>query len=415
VSPRRRGLSRGGGYAAAIRWFKNEQFDFETCLALGAVYHGLGDIGETLATVERIKDGDYESWFREFLESGRRVRRIADDAAAAGHRVSAREAYLRASSYLFAATSSLDGTSDPERLLPTWREHRDCFDRFGERRDPPVEHLEIPYEGTKLKGYFFAVDAAGAPRPTVILNNGSDGPVTAMWAHAEGAIARGYNAMTFDGPGQGETQWEQGLPFRHDWEQVVTPVVDLLSARADVDANRLAIIGVSQAGYWVPRAVAFEKRIAAAVADPGVFDVSTAWMEKLPKSMARLVEQGDRERFERSFRFAEHFMGKTTRQTLAFRMKPYRTESMFDAIRAVRAYRLDDVVDRITTPMLITDPEDEQFWPGQSRRLYDAVPGPDKEIVRFTAEEGANWHCEPMGHALFDQRVFDWLDEKLQA
>lgn len=173
--------------------------------------------------------------------------------------------------------------------------------------------------------------------------------------------------------------------------------------------------GVSQAGYWVPRSVAFEKRIAAAVADPGVFDVSTAWTEKLPKGMMKLIEAGEREKFERNFRFAEHFMGKTTRQTLAFRMKPYQTESMFDSIQAVRAYRLDDVVDRITTPMLITDPEDEQFWPGQSRRLYDALPGPDKVIVRFTAEEGANFHCEPTASALFGQRVFDWLDEKLQA
>ena len=31
----------------------------------------------------------------------------------------------------------------------------------------------------------------------------------------------------------------------------------------------LALYGISQAGYWVPRALAFEHRIAAAVADPG--------------------------------------------------------------------------------------------------------------------------------------------------
>jgi hypothetical protein len=32
----------------------------------------------------------------------------------------------------------------------------------------------------------------------------------------------------------------------------------------------------------VPRAVAFEKRIAAAIADPGVMDVSTSWDANLP-------------------------------------------------------------------------------------------------------------------------------------
>lgn len=382
-------------------------------LALGAVARGLGDAGEIVATVTRIKDGDYESWYREFLATGRRVRGIAERAAAAGHDVSAREAYLRAGSYLFAATSSLDGTSDPERLVPVWSEHRECFERFGELCDPPLARLEIPYEESSLEGWFFAVDGSGARRPTVIFNNGSDGPITDMWGRAQAALDRGYNAMTFDGPGQGQALWVQGIPFRHDWEHVVGPVVDLLAAREDVDAERLAIVGVSQGGYWVPRALAFEKRIAAAVADPGVIDVSTTWTEKLPKSMMALLESGEREKFERNFRFAEHFMGKTTRQTVAFRMKPFGTDSMFDALEKVRAYRLDDVVEQITTPLLVTEPDDEQFWPGQSRRLYDALPGPGKAIVRFTEEEGASGHCEPMAPGLLDQRVFDWLDDVL--
>jgi hypothetical protein len=62
--------------------------------------------------------------------------------------------------------------------------------------------------------------------------------------------------------------------------------------------------------------------------------------------------------------------------------------------------------------MLITDPEGEQFWPGQSRRLYDALPGP-KQLVPFTAAEGADRHCEPMARSLLEQRRFDWLDEAL--
>lgn len=396
-----------------IRWFKNEQFDFEARLALGAVARGLGDVGEVISTVDRIKDGDYESWHVEWAATGRRLRGIAEECERGGHLVSAREAYLRACSYLFVSTSSLDGTDDPDRLVPVWREHRECFDRAGELADPPTERLAIPYEGTELEGWFWAVDDSGAPRPTVIVNNGSDGPVTDPWGRAQAARARGYNAMSFDGPGQGRALWEQGIFFRHDWEAVVTPVVDALVGRADVDAERLAIVGISQGGYWVPRAVAFEKRIAAAVADPGVDDVSASWVEKMPKKMVAMVEAGERDKFERNFRFGEHFMGKTARQTIAFRMKPFGTDSMYEALELVRDYKLGDVVGQITTPMLVLDPEDEQFWPGQPQRLYDALPGPGKAIARFTAAEGANWHCEPMATQLQDQRIFDWLDETL--
>ena len=141
----------------------------------------------------------------------------------------------------------------------------------------PGERIAIPYEGTTLKGYFFrAPDAEpGERRPLVVMNNGSDGATSAMWLEGGAAAAeRGYHWMTFDGPGQQAALYEQNIPFRHDWEAVLTPVLDAILARPDVDEDRVALIGVSQAGYWVPRAIAFEHRFAAAVADGGVVDVS---------------------------------------------------------------------------------------------------------------------------------------------
>ena len=44
--------------------------------------------------------------------------------------------------------------------------------------------------------------------------------------------------------------------FRHDWEAVITPVVDFLASRDDVDDDRIVLHGISQAGYWAPRAAA---------------------------------------------------------------------------------------------------------------------------------------------------------------
>jgi hypothetical protein len=77
-------------------------------------------------------------------------------------------------------------------------------------------------------------------------------------------------------------------------------------------------------------------------------------------------------------------------------------------------YTLDGVADKIRCPMLITDPENEQFWPGQSHQLYDALTCP-KELVSFTADEGADSHCEPKALGLREQRIFDWLDETVGA
>jgi hypothetical protein len=123
--------------------------------------------------------------------------------------------------------------------LPTWKAHRECFDEATSCFDPPFEKVEIPYEGTTLPGYVFKVDDSDRPRPLLILNNGSDGPISAMYLQGgAAAIERGYNALAFDGPGQDAALHLQGLHFRPDWEKVVTPVVDFVLGRPDVDPGR---------------------------------------------------------------------------------------------------------------------------------------------------------------------------------
>jgi hypothetical protein len=87
-------------------------------------------------------------------------------------------------------------------------------------------------------------------------------------------------------------------------------------------------------------------------------------------------------------------------------------DSYFDTLTEVLKYRLGDLPESITTPLFVTDPEDEQFWPGQSRQLADRLRGA-KELASFTAAEGANFHCQPLARSLTDQRMFDWLDTVL--
>jgi Prolyl oligopeptidase family len=312
------------------------------------------------------------------------------------------------------ATFFLDGTSDPSRILPTWKAHRECFDEATSRFDHPVEKVEIPYEDTTLPGYLFKVDDSGHSRPLLLLNNGSDSDAADMYLMGgAAALERGYNALAYDGPGQGAALFLQDLYFRPDWEEVVTPVVDFALGRPGVDPERIAIMGVSQAGYWVPRAVAFEHRIAAAIADPGVFDVSTSWTDYLPQNIQELLEKGEKEEFDRNLE-AGMRSSESLRYTLRFRMRPYGTNSPYDAFKMAEQYTLEGVAEKIGCPMLVTDPENEQFWPGQPHRVYEALSSP-KELVPFTAAEGADSHCEPKAHSLRDQRIFDWLDETLEV
>jgi hypothetical protein len=265
-------------------FFKNEDFNFLTEIALGSVYWQAADVGEVLSTVDRIHDGRARSWVDEWTATADRLAQLAAAGAAAGRERSAASQYLRASLYYSLATYSADAAGEPDLFASLWEKHRAGWDRFVDLADfggAVAERIEIPYEGTTLPGYFFRPGPAGTPRRTLIFNNGSDGSaVGALTGGIADAIERGWNAMTFDGPGQNAALVRQGLTFRPDWE-------------------KLALLGVSQGGYWVPRALAFEHRIAAAVADPGVVDVSTTILRHLPHVMMKLLEEGDREKFDR--------------------------------------------------------------------------------------------------------------------
>jgi hypothetical protein len=400
------------------RFFKDDDFEFMLGLALGATYHRGADVGECLATVARIKDGDPESWYAEWKETADQRSAEAEASASRGHLYSAGAAYLRAATYYDTATFFLDLTGDPDRLRPTWELHRGAWDGFVRSSNGSIEPVAIPFEGTQLEGFLFRCGPVEVqrPRPLLILTNGSDGPVSAMWLQgAAGGLARGYDCLTFDGPGQGAALWRQELYFRPDWETVVTPVVDFALTLPGIDPERIALLGVSQGGYWVPRAVAFEERIAAAVADPGVVDVKASWDAHLPKSMEKELEREERDKFNRGMGWGAR-LKRGAAGTLAFRMRPFGLESAYDVYKELEKYNLDGVAERITCPLLITDPEEEQFWPGQPTRLYEAVSTPEekKALVHFSAAEGASSHCEPRALALRDERIFNWLDEILE-
>lgn len=128
--------------------------------------------------------------------------------------------------------------------------------------------------------------------------------------------------------------------------------------------------------------------------------------------MVQLLDTGQKDLFNRYLAEAEP--DPDAERTFAFRARPYRIEDPFDLFTEVRRYQLRDVADRIRTPLLITDPEGERFWPGQSDELAALLTAPH-EVVRFTAADGADLHCQPLARALTQARVFEWLSAHLDG
>ena len=230
--------------------FEDDSFAFEFVRNLGFTYYGGADIGEMFATAALIREGDFESWFTEWDKRARKTLSRADADLAGEHPESAREAYLRASTYFRPAEFYLHGNPSDSRIMVMSKASENAYAKAAELTGSTWERVNIPYEGTTLPGYFYKVDDSGKPRPTVIFHGGYDSSLEELFFFGgAAAVRRGYNCLTFDGPGQGMPVREQKLFFRHDWEKVVTPVVDYALTRPEIDGDSLALIGMSLGGY----------------------------------------------------------------------------------------------------------------------------------------------------------------------
>jgi hypothetical protein len=125
-----------------------------------------------------------------------------------------------------------------------------------------------------------------------------------------------------------------------------------------------------------------------------------------------LLDSGQKDAFNAAL--AQAGADPKAARTFAFRARPYGMTDPFDVFTEVRKYQDRDVAAQVTTPLLITDPDNEQFFPGQPRQLYDLLPG-EKEIIEFTQAQGANFHCQPTGRQLTHTQMLDWLADHLPS
>ncbi|KAJ9608823.1 hypothetical protein H2200_006594 [Cladophialophora chaetospira] len=387
---------------SSTRYFKDGYFDYNFEKFLGLATYSGAEIAECFETAARITDGDPESWIQAWTSTARRVEAYAENAMKGGHKVSAREAWLRATTY-YQAAFFFTLHKDP-RKAELYQKHTSCFQSAGKLFDPPYEPLAIPYKGKSLFGYFLRCD--DKPRPTVLIQMGADGSSEQIYFSGGGAAAlrRGYNALIFEGPGQtGTFMRDQSLNYRHDWEVPVKAVVDYALTRPEVDPKRIALIAYSMGGYFGPRAVAFEKRIAACIAS-GLVPSMKALAGKRIEDIKKAASIG---KFPHPARWAlyEH-------------MPKYGFNNGIDDLEKLEAvwdtFNLYGLEDKITCPLLVVQAAAEgEEQTRIAKEFFDKLPNPHNKFRLTTEEDAAEMHCQKGNAMLLHAIEFDWLDDVL--
>lgn len=397
--------------------FKDDLQDAFGTRALGYIPYGGADFGEVQAVARTVGDGDASEYHTAWVEAGDRIIERGKAAMAAGKRSSARDAFLRASCHYSLSYLPLFGDPVDPRLVAAFRKQIAAFDEGLALLDPPVLPLRIPFGEQSLPAYFLpATGNTNDARPLTILTNGYDATVTEMYfASAVAATRRGYHCLLFDGPGQGEMLFEHDVHLRPDWETVIAPVVDFALQLKGVDPKRIALIGWSLGGYLAPRAASGEHRLAACVADPGLFGMSDGMRQMLvklgasPESVKDLgsVDNTILDQLEAMQRANRHLYWSMARRGFWV----HGVDNLRDYLRSIQQYTLEGRVESITCPTLLTAAENDPLAAG-AKTFFDRLRCP-KTLARFTAAEGADIHVEGFNRSLLNARVYDWLDDVL--
>lgn len=394
--------------------FKDPLFYAQWLRTAGHAAAGGADLGECIKAAETIREPDFESWRTVWTRLGARVLAEAEASLSSGHTVSAATAFLKASNYFRTSYVFQMGPNPDRRLLDAYRQQRDAFERALAARPGWGEAIAIPFESGALHGYFFA-GPGSSPRPTLVLTGGYDSTAEEAYFFSGGAaLARGYNFMAFDGPGQGKALIEDGVKFRPDWEQVAASALAWLAGRPEVDPARIALMGISFGGYLAPRAASGNPAFAAVIADPGQFGLIEEMRNRMPGFLGRQIPDGSRAALWMIDRMMSRRMKQPTAGWAIRRsLWVHGVEGPLDYLRLAAEYTLAGRAELIRCPALISSAENDQIG-ATAQMLYNALAGP-KTFQRYTDAEGAGAHCESGARTLFNQRAFDWLDGVLAS
>jgi 2,6-dihydroxypseudooxynicotine hydrolase len=248
----------------------------------------------------------------------------------------------------------------------------ELFSRAAPRLDPPAERVAVPYAGTQLWGYLRRPQGRA---PVVIIIPGLDSTKEELHYYEGPFLERGFATFSFDGPGQGEAEYE--LPIEPAYEKVVDAVCTALAGRDDLDPSWRAVVGVSFGGYYAARAAALCPAVNAAVAVCTFFDLADCFDALTPLSQRAFAHRSGADSLEAAKKRAEDLT-------------------------------LEGVAERTRVPLLVVHGRlDRLIAPEQGERLHAAV-GERSTLWMF---EDGNHVCANIPFKWRPQ-VADWLRQR---
>ena len=358
-----------------------------------------GSIGEIDQANEKVReiakqgvDKGTEAFFTSWLEMADRLVELGEEDEAGGHNRSASHKYRRATAYYLTAERMQSRDYGPRKKA--YQTMLDTMERAISVGGLNCERVDIPYGDTSFPGLFVKGHGEG-PHPCMVFCNGLDSVKEMIYLSVREEFAvRGISCLMIDHPGVGEALRLKGLCAIPDSERWAGAAVDYLETRADVNSDRIGMMGWSLGGYYAPRAAAFEKRFKLCVA----WGANHNWGEMQTR---RLDNEGDNP--------VPHYWDHV--------MWVWGQDNMDDFMAFTSQVSLVGVVEKITVPFLITHGANDRQIPIEyAHQSYEAaVNSPQRELKLFTEREGGVEHVSADNMEPVLSYIVDWVEDCFEA
>jgi len=312
-------------------------------------------------------------------ERGAHAESIARNAETHGARKSAEDMYWRAAEIYRLGQHAIFEDDHPvkERLYAGMQR---CFDGVMRLSSSPIERIEVPFEGNQIQVVLHLLpDRRKAP--LLLYIPGMDETKESSGTPRPYFLARGVHFAAMDGPGQGMSNMRKIRVTDDNYERAGTAVIDALSKRPEIDAERIGLMGRSMGSFWSPRIASVDKRVKALAATSANFAPKTFIFD------------------EASPRFKQVFLymaGMTD------------DEDAFDEM-AERMVLTGGHAAKITCPTLLVTGEFDPLSPVEhAKAVFDELGGPKELWVRENNFHKSKNETDLAG-AQIEMFIADWL------
>ena len=364
--------------------FPNHPFGGHTLRLVAQAQQGGADVFDIARAMKNVEPGDCYAWEREWLALAEKTEARAYAALALGHSVTARQNFFHASNY-YRMSDVLLTIAEETKRGERFRKSQETFRAAAKLNPTQIEVIAARCGNDEYDGYFcHPVNPKPGKWPAVLFLGGADAYAEEIYFGGKQMLDRGWAMLLVDTPGRGSSMYLKGIKTRPDYEVPGKACIDYLVSRPEVDANRVALFGISMAGYYAPRVAAFEKRIKALIAWSGCYSILDDlydWCVHLQPVCQRLL-------------------GGVTHD---------------EARRLLKEFSMAGIAKNITCPTLITHGDKDTLMSVEgAKKLFNETGAKDKTLKIYGEQDGGGRiHCSHDYWAHNLPYMLDWLEERL--